>query len=123
MHLAALLWGCIFRMVPVHALQVLLMSVAPFHGMVALALLLSPGRLRGGMLRSLRFPSQMEFTPTTIMFATHDLLKVPVDVSKEWGGFTKAVSEEKQDQFLASLPPNFFSRSRSLKPVFGVFSL
>lgn len=31
---------------------------------------------------SLHCSSQMEFTPTTIMFATHDLLKMPVDVSK-----------------------------------------
>lgn len=111
--------GCIFRRVPVHALQVLLMSVTPFHGMVALALLLSPGELRGGMLRS-----QMEFTPTTIMFATHDLLKVPVDVSKEWGGFTKAVSEEKQYQLLASLPLKFsFKKQKPKASLWGFFTL
>lgn len=68
-----------------------------------------------GRHASLRFSSQMEFTPTTIMFATHDLLKVPVDVSKEWGGFSKAVSEEKQYQPLASLPLKFSFKKQKPK--------
>lgn len=41
--------GYIFRRLPVHALKMLLLSVTPLCWMVALALLLSPGELRGGM--------------------------------------------------------------------------
>lgn len=41
--------GYIFRRVPVHALEMLLMSMTPLYWIVAVALLLSPGELRGGM--------------------------------------------------------------------------
>lgn len=66
----------------------------------------------------------MEFTPTTIMFATHDLLKVAVDVSKEWGGFSKEASEEKQYQLLASLPLKFsFKKQKPEANLWGFFTL
>lgn len=114
--------GYIFRRVPVHALKMLLMSMTPLYWIVAVALLLSPGELRGGMRA---WASRARWSSHPLQLCLQHMICLRC----LWMFQKSGVVSVKKPQKKSSISSwhlyhwNFPSRSRSLKPIFGVFSL